>query len=99
MMMKLPSDVLKEIAERVRSRRKDLHLSQETLAARSGVSFGSVKRFEGTGKISLESLLKLAVTLEALKDFDMLFTAKPGEGLSLDDILNEPRQQRKKKMP
>ena len=97
MFIKLPSDLLKGIADNARTRRKDLLLSQETLAARSGVSFGSVKRFEGTGKISLESLLKLAVTLDALKDFSSLFARKIEEGLSLDEILKEQRQSRKKK--
>ena len=97
MMLKLPSDVLMEVADRVRSRRKDLRLSQETLAVRSGVSLGSVKRFEGMGQISFESLVKLAVTLDAVKNFDALFAEKPDEGRSLDDILNEPRQRRKKK--
>ena len=89
MLLKLPNEILSEIAARARGRRKDLRLSQETLAARSGVSFGSVKRFETTGQISLESLLKIAVTLNALKDFDALFAPKAGEGFSLDEILKE----------
>lgn len=87
MMMKIPDDVLKEVAARMRARRKDMGLSQEVLAARSGVSFGSLKRYERTGLISLEGLLKLAVILDALKDFDALFVKDETQGLSLDDIL------------
>lgn len=97
MLMKLPGDVLKEIAARERMRRKDMRLSQEILATRSGVSLGSIKRFEGTGKISLESLLKLAITLGTLKDFDTLFSEKMGENFSLDDILNKQRNHGKRK--
>ena len=89
MLLKLPTEIMSEIATRAQARRKGLRLSQETLAARSGVSYGSIKRFETTGQISLESLLKVAVTLDALKDFDALFAPQTGEGFSLDDILKE----------
>ncbi|MCF6332796.1 MAG: hypothetical protein L3J11_05880 [Draconibacterium sp.] len=43
------------------------------MAERSGVSLGSLKRFENTEKISLESLLKLAHLLGRLKDFKNVF--------------------------
>lgn len=86
MLLKLPSEVLLEIAHRAREKRKVNKLSQEELAQRSGVSFGSVKRFETTGKISMESLLKLAVVLDSLNDFDLLF--KPDTlPKSLDEII------------
>ena len=45
-------------------------MSQADFAERSGVSYGSVKRFERTGKVALESLLKMAHLLGRLKDFD-----------------------------
>ncbi|WP_423128693.1 helix-turn-helix domain-containing protein [Gaoshiqia sp. Z1-71] len=53
--------------------RKKLRLSQKEMAERSGVSLGSLKRFENTGKISLEALLKLARLSGRLKDFDTIF--------------------------
>jgi hypothetical protein len=37
------------------------------------VSYGSLKRFEQTGKISLESLLKIAVVLGASEPISDLF--------------------------
>ncbi|HWZ22513.1 MAG TPA: helix-turn-helix transcriptional regulator [Cytophagaceae bacterium] len=67
---KNPSDILEEIALKHRSIRKEVGLSQAELAERSGVSLGSLKRFERTGQISLESLLKLAHILNRLDDFD-----------------------------
>ncbi len=70
---KLPSDILLETAQKHRALRKRLKLSQAQLAARSGVSYGSIKRFEQTGQISFESLLKLAHILERLRDFEPLF--------------------------
>jgi transcriptional regulator with XRE-family HTH domain len=45
-------------------------MSQEEMAERSGVSLGSLKRFENTGKISLDSLLKLMHLLGRLKEFN-----------------------------
>ncbi|MCB4774840.1 MAG: helix-turn-helix domain-containing protein [Sulfurovum sp.] len=61
-----------KLKEKFRSRRKALKLTQQELATRSGVSFGSLKRFESSGKIALESLLKLAFVLECLGDFGSL---------------------------
>ena len=42
-----------EIAERMAQLRKRKKLSQKSLALRSGVSLGSLKRFEQTEEISL----------------------------------------------
>lgn len=70
---KLPSDLLKETAQKHRNLRKQMGFSQIELAQRSGVSLGSLKRFEQTGKISFISLLKLAHLLGRLADFQPLF--------------------------
>lgn len=45
-----------KLAQRVRNIRRRRKISQEELSRMSGVSYGSVKRFEATGKISLLSL-------------------------------------------
>ncbi|WP_258098872.1 helix-turn-helix domain-containing protein [Marinoscillum pacificum] len=86
MFPKLPSEVIQDIATKVRDLRKIKKLSQEELAEKSGVSFGSIKRFESTGKISLESLLKVAFALDSLGDFEKLFVHKESPK-SLDDII------------
>jgi transcriptional regulator with XRE-family HTH domain len=84
-LQKLPSQVLHEIARSAKSRRKQRGLSQKELADRSGVSFGSIQRFEQSGLIALDSLLKIAFTLDCLEGFDALF---PSDDLpkSLDDL-------------
>lgn len=61
------------ISERMRARRKTMHLSQNALARKSGVSLGSLKRFEQESLISLESLLKLSVVLGYEQNFSQLF--------------------------
>ena len=69
---KKPFDILKELAEKHRVLRKQAALSQSELAKCSGVSLGSLKRFELTGQISLESLLKLAHILNRIGDFELI---------------------------
>jgi transcriptional regulator with XRE-family HTH domain len=73
---KTPPEVSAALAERVRTLRKQLKMSQEELAERSGVSLGSLKRFENSGKISLESLLKLIHLLGRLNEFDNILLPK-----------------------
>ena len=77
-----PSEVSKALAERHRTLRKQLKMSQEEMAERSGVSLGSLKRFENTGKISLDSLLKLMHLLGRLNEFDNLLLPKE----NLEDV-------------
>ena len=69
---KKPFDILKELAEKHRVLRKQAGLTQSELANRSGVSLGSLKRFELTGQIALESLLKLAHILHRIGDFELI---------------------------
>ena len=77
-----PLEVRQALAQKHKLLRKKLRLSQVELAERSGVSLGSLKRFESTGKISLESLLKLAHLIGRLEDFDHVFQA----GADMDKV-------------
>ena len=70
---KVPSQVQLELASRFREIRRNKKISQSQLANKSGVSLGSIKRFEQTGQISLESLLKLAHLFDRLSDFVTVF--------------------------
>lgn len=79
-------DTKLDLAKRVRLRRKEAKISQMDLASRSSVSLGSIKRFEGTGEISLSSLLRIAVVLGYEADFEKLFERKNYQ--SLDEIIN-----------
>lgn len=64
---------MKELATKAQQLRKKNGISQLELSKRSGVSFGSLKRFETSGHISLESLLKLAYFFNRLEDFTLVF--------------------------
>ena len=64
---------LSDLVNRFTKKRKNLKLSREKLSKMSDVSYGSIRRFETTGKISLVSLLKLADAIGELKDFTYIF--------------------------
>jgi len=64
---------MKELAVKTQQLRKNNGISQLELSKRSGVSYGSFKRFETSGQISLESLLKLAYFFDRLDDFTSVF--------------------------
>lgn len=63
-----------KLARRVRNIRKRRSISQEKLAQMSGVSYGSIKRFEASGQISLISLTKIAMALEIADELRTIFT-------------------------
>ena len=87
-MISSPNEASHGLAERARARRLDANLSQEGLAQRAGISLGSLKRFERTGEISLDRLLRIAFALGASDGFDGLFA--PRDPRSLDEIIAEP---------
>ena len=61
------------LAKRIRGIRKRRRLTQQDLSERSGVSLGTLKRFETTGQISLLSLTKLAIALGCENEIRSLF--------------------------
>jgi HTH-type transcriptional regulator/antitoxin HipB len=67
-----PEQVSHKLAARFKVLRLAKGWKQITLAERSGVSLASLRRFEDSGRISLQSLLDLAFALNRLDDFDLL---------------------------
>lgn len=90
---KLPRDILQEMALKHRQLRKQQKLTQAQLAERSGVSLGSIKRFERTGKVSFEALLKLAQILGRLGDFESLFAPK-GDLAAIEKLFSDKTRRR-----
>lgn len=84
--MKTPKELSCIIAANVRKRRKERKLSMQDLAEKSGVSYGSVKRFESSGEISLLSLLKIATVLDCADGFEALFAEQ--EIRSIQEIID-----------
>ena len=78
-----------KIAQRIRDIRKRRSISQKRLSEMSGVSYGSVKRFETTGQISLVSLTKLAMALDIAGDLRNIFTQITYR--DIQEVINESR--------
>ncbi|WP_183734811.1 helix-turn-helix transcriptional regulator [Rhizobium sp. BK275] len=90
--MTSPADVIKDLSQRAKRRRIDAGITQRELAARAGVSYGSLRLFEETGKISLEALAKIAFVLEAEAEFEQLFPPRPPK--TIEDVIDRPARQR-----
>lgn len=96
--LRTPHDLILQIAKRAKEKRLLLNFTQHTLSERSGVSLGVLKKFERTGKISIESLLKIALVLDSLDAFSDLFKPKPLESYpTLDQLLKQKSRKRGRK--
>ena len=83
---KTPNDIAKELIEKIKQHRKKLKMSQAQLASKSGVSLGSIKRFESKYEISLNSFIKILIALNLEGDLENLFTQK--NYTSIDEVIN-----------
>ena len=77
------------LANRVRKVRKRRRISQQELARLSGVSYGSIKRFERTGMISLLNLTSIATALGVVSEIKELFTDVPYR--NIEEVINEAK--------
>ncbi len=83
------------LARRVKAVRLDRGWTQQEVAERAGLTLATYRRFERTGKVSLERLLKLAVVLDARAGFDQLFAAPPAR--SVADLERRAERQTRKR--
>ncbi len=90
----LPEDLASQLGERVRARRLAANLTRKTLATRSGVPESTIRKFEGTGIISLVGLLQLADALDCMDDFSKLFPTKAA--VTIDEFVAPVRQRGRK---
>ena len=67
-----PKEVMMLLSKNIVALRKQKKMTQQELSERSGVAYASVRKFEKTGIISLESLLKICETLNRLTDFETI---------------------------
>ena len=84
-----PEEIDLALAKRLAGIRKRRGLSQEQLSEKSNVSFGSIKRFETSGQISLISLTRLAVALDCVDELKNLFTQVKYN--SIEEVIRERR--------
>lgn len=80
------TEINNDIAQKIVRLRKRKKITQKQLAARSGVSLGSLKRFEQSGEISLQSLTKIAIALDVENELEDLFNNVPFASI---EVINE----------
>ena len=84
-----PEELDLKLAKRVRNIRKRRSISQQKLSEMSGVSYGSIKRFESTGQISLLALTRIATALDLADELRNPFTQVPYKDIS--EVIRESR--------
>ena len=84
-----PSDVAKQLAQRMKAIRKRKKITQHQLASRSNVSYASLCRFEQTGLISLEAFIRISMELGVVDEIKELFTHPVYT--SIEEVLNDRR--------
>ncbi len=84
-----PEELDLKLAKRVRNIRKRRSISQKLLSEMSGVSYGSIKRFESTGQISLLALTRIAAALDLADELRNLFSQVPYKDIS--EVIRESR--------
>lgn len=85
-----PSDVAIKMAQKLKSIRKRRKITQKQLAARSNVSYATLRKFEKTGQISLESFIKISMELGLLNELSNLFSNPTYN--SIEEVINEQKQ-------
>ena len=91
------AEALSQIAGLMRQRRLDMNMTQVLLAERSNVSLAVLRKFERSGKISLESFMKLAFTLDVMDGVLAGLKNKEEEFSSMDELLKENQNKPRKK--
>lgn len=81
------TEINNDIAQKIVRLRKRKKITQKQLAVRSDVSLGSLKRFEQSGEISLQSLTKIAIALDVENELEDLFNNVPFA--SIEEVINE----------
>lgn len=96
-----PEEIIMGVAERLTRIRKRRKITQQELSVKSNVSYGSIKRFETSGQISLISLIKLCVALECTDEIKRLFTNveyKNIEEVLCEQKTSKPRQTKRQEL-
>ncbi|NED99922.1 helix-turn-helix domain-containing protein [Phytoactinopolyspora halotolerans] len=88
-------DVARRLGQRVRALRLRADMKIETLAAQAGVSEMTVRRFETTGRGSVDTLLRLASALGRLDEFAELLAPPPAT--SVDEFVAQREEPRRKR--
>ena len=76
-----PVAVQRKIGRQFQAKRLAQNLTQAALSEKSGVSLGTLRRFEQEGEISLKHLVLLAMSLNLAQELEGLFRPEPVKDL------------------
>jgi transcriptional regulator with XRE-family HTH domain len=91
------AQALKLTRENIRAHRVSSGLTQEGLANRSGVPLPTLRKFEQTGLISLESFFKLILILDGLDTFIAATKVPSSAFSSIDEVLQAEQRKKQRK--
>lgn len=70
--LQTPQQVMLDFASRIKDIRIEQNLTQKALAEKVGIAVGTINRFEKCGEIQWNHLLRIALVLGCLEEFDNL---------------------------
>ena len=85
-----PSDIAMRLAGNMKRVRRRKKITQKQLSARCNVSYATLRKFEHTGQISLESFIKLSMGLGLTGEINELFTQPVYN--SIEEVINDRKQ-------
>lgn len=85
-----PHEMGMQLAQRVQQLRLQQGWTRTTLAARAGVTAASLKRFETTGRASLDLLLRVVQALGRMGEFESLL--RPPAARSMAELEQQATQ-------
>ncbi len=86
-----PVAVQRKIGRQFQAKRLAQNLTQAALSEKSGVSLGTLRRFEQEGEISLKHLVLLAMSLNLAQELEGLFRPEP-----VKDLFVKPQKIRRR---
>ncbi len=100
MLFKLAShdEVCKELAARLKTHRLAQLLSQHELAAKAGVSTGTVRTLEQTGQTTLESFVRVVGALGLTDELETLFELRTSSIAEMEQAQKPQRRRAPRKV-
>ncbi len=71
-----PDELVRSLCSRLRHERLALKMTQSDVAARAGISHGTLSNLESGRGVALESIVRVAMVLGRVSELDALFKPK-----------------------
>ena len=92
-----PTKAKTMLAANMRERRLAMGLTQAGLSKRSGVALATLRKFEQTGAVSIDSLFKLMLVVGGLEEIVKASAPGAHQFASIDDVLSGKTKPKRKR--